>query len=139
MSETTDIPETVLVVEDDVIVRLVLADYLRLCGYRVFEATDGDEAMTVLGHPDWSVDVVLTALTPGNERPGFLLAERIRRVHAGVEVILARSPSGAVKAAGDLCERGPDHEKPYDPRLAVERIRLLRRGPTTRPFDRPAA
>jgi CheY-like chemotaxis protein len=39
---------TVLVVEDDVILRYTLAEWLRACGIEVFEAASGDEARAVL-------------------------------------------------------------------------------------------
>jgi CheY-like chemotaxis protein len=52
MSSKTQIPptelETVLVVEDEILVRTAIAEYLRHCGYRVVEAASADEAMTVL-------------------------------------------------------------------------------------------
>lgn len=124
--ETT--PETILVVEDDVIVRLVLADYLRQCGYRVFEAAAADEARTVLAHPEWPVHVVLAPAGNDSGVDGFALAREIRAGHPGTEVILTGSTAGAAEAAGDLCERGPDLARPYDPRLAVEKIRGLRRS-----------
>ncbi len=121
-------PETILVAEDDVITRLVLADYLRQCGYRVFEAATTDEALAVLSHPEWAVDVVLTHVSSGGLVDGFALARGVRASHPGIEVILAGSPAGAADAAGDLCERGPELSRPYDPKLAVEKIRSLRRG-----------
>ena len=39
--------ETVLVVEDDVLVRIVICEYLRHCGYRVLEAETGMELEAV--------------------------------------------------------------------------------------------
>ena len=39
--------ETILVVEDDVLVRMPIAQYLRDCGYKVIEAANADEATTV--------------------------------------------------------------------------------------------
>ena len=39
---------TILVVEDEVLVRMPLAEYLRDCGYRVFEAASVAEAKAVL-------------------------------------------------------------------------------------------
>jgi hypothetical protein len=39
---------TVLVVEDEVLIRMATADYLRGCGYRVVEVGSGDEAVAVV-------------------------------------------------------------------------------------------
>ena len=49
----------VLVVEDEALVRLTIADYLRDCGYAVAEAADTNEALEIFasGEP---VDVVFT-------------------------------------------------------------------------------
>ena len=53
------IDATVLVVEDDILVRMPIAAYLRHCGYRVIEAASSGEALTVLGQLDLTIDVVL--------------------------------------------------------------------------------
>jgi DNA-binding response OmpR family regulator len=116
----------VLVVEDDVLTRAILAEYLRHCGYRVFEAADSDEAARVVEHPDWRVDVILSAVEIRGSMDGFALSRWIRDSHPHVDVILAGSPRRAADAAGDLCENGPDLQKPYEPSQVVERIRRLR-------------
>jgi CheY-like chemotaxis protein len=65
LSRVTDKPnrqETTLFVEDEVLVRMPIAQYLRDCGYRVIEAANADEAMTVLmqagGVPGGLVSIV---------------------------------------------------------------------------------
>ena len=50
---------TVLVVEDEVLIRMAIADYLRDCGYRVVEAGNSHEAVRVL-KTDVYIDVVFT-------------------------------------------------------------------------------
>ena len=51
---------TILVVEDEVLIRLAVSDYLRDCGYRVVETGSGDEAVTILTKTDVRIDVVFT-------------------------------------------------------------------------------
>jgi CheY-like chemotaxis protein len=41
---------TVLVVEDEVLVRLMIAEELRSAGFQVIEAADADEALAVLAN-----------------------------------------------------------------------------------------
>jgi CheY-like chemotaxis protein len=48
MTETPQAQETVLVAEDDVLVRMPISQYLRDCGHKVVEAANADEAMTAL-------------------------------------------------------------------------------------------
>ncbi|HWO73418.1 MAG TPA: response regulator, partial [Dehalococcoidia bacterium] len=56
----SDLPKTVLVVEDEVLIRWVIAEHLRDCGYRVIEAGSGDEAIDVLRRTGLTIDVVLS-------------------------------------------------------------------------------
>jgi CheY-like chemotaxis protein len=49
---------TVLVPDDDVLVRMPVVQFLRDCGYRVVEAASTDEAITILQNTNTSVDVV---------------------------------------------------------------------------------
>lgn len=114
-----------LVVEDDVLVRLVIAAYLRDCGYRVFEAANGDEAIKLLQRDEAGIGVVLTDVEMPGETDGFALAQWIRRERPGVELVIAGTPARAAEAAGDLCEEGPQRAKPYEPSLALDRIRRL--------------
>ena len=50
-------PSTILVVEPDILVRMVIADYLRNCGYKVFEGVTADDVVTVLGSQQ-KIDVI---------------------------------------------------------------------------------
>jgi CheY-like chemotaxis protein len=115
--------ETILVVEPDLLVRAPLTEYLRQCGYRVFEAVHADEAMLVLKHGKFTVDVILSSVEMPGSMNGFQLAQWVRSHHPGVEMILAGTVQRAVNAAGDLCEDGPHLMKPYDPKTVVSRIR----------------
>jgi len=99
-------PRTVLLVEDDIVVRHPIAEYLRQCGFKVFEAAGGDEAREALTTPDLAIDVVLADMT--TRGGGFGLQSWIREQDLAVEVILAGSLEKCVVHAGELCrESGP--------------------------------
>lgn len=124
---------TVMVVEPDVLVRMVIAEYLRDCGYKVIEAVGSSEAWSVLdgGH---AIDVMLIEVSlPGDEN-GFELAHRIRQTRREVDVILTSGVTGSVQQSHALCEEGPV-KKPYDPKEVEARIRILleRRRAAKRP------
>ena len=107
--------ECILVVDDDVLVRMVIAGYLRECGFKVIEAVDADEAITVLEQPGVHVDVVFSDVEmPGMD--GFALTKWIRGARPDIAVILAGTPARAIDAAADLCKSGPDLAKPYEHR-----------------------
>jgi len=97
--------ETVLVVEHDVLVRLVIAGYLRDCGFRVIEAASGDEAIQLLERDEGRIDVVLTGVEMQGAMDGFALAQWVRRERPNIEVVMAGTPARAADAAGDLCEQ----------------------------------
>lgn len=117
--------ETILVVENDVLVRAPLTQYLRDCGYKVIEAASADEAMKVLLHQEIGVDVVFTVIDMPGATDGFGLAQWIREHRAGLDVLLAGTVRSAVREAKELCQEGPI-PKPYDAQLVHSRIlRLL--------------
>lgn len=118
--------ETVLVVEDDVLQRTAIAEYLRHCGYRVVEAVSADEAITLMNKTDIKVDVVFSAVEMPGSMDGFGLAQWVREVYPAIKVILTSTLVKAAHAAGDLCDEGPHLKKPYVPEQLVEWIKRLR-------------
>lgn len=116
-------PPTVLVVEDQVLVRLAVAEYLRDCGWRVLEAGNAAEALAVLEAADVAVDVLFSDVEMPGPMDGFGLARWVRAHRPGVRVLLTSGgvASAAAKAAG-LCQDGPLLAKPYDHREVVRRI-----------------
>jgi len=120
-------PQSLLIADSDALVRHGLAEYLRHCGYRVMEAASFEEAMTLLDWPDPDAqpDIVLSDIELGGGGNGFSLRAWLREHRPGIKVALAGNPVAAAKAAGDLCEEGPELARPYDPQLVVDRIRRL--------------
>ncbi|MBY0295305.1 MAG: response regulator [Methylobacterium sp.] len=117
---------TILIVEDEVLIRLVIADYLRDCGYRVHEASQADEAVTILNTPGLHIDVVFSDVEmPKGSMDGFGLARWVRTHHPGIPVILTSGAARSAEIAADLCETGPLLGKPYEPVHVVDRIRRL--------------
>ena len=116
---------TILVVEDEVLVRLVIAEYLRECGYKVHEAAHADEAIAVLQAPEVSIDIVFSDVVMPGIMDGFGLARWVHDNRPEVEVILTSSIDRSADIAGTLCEAGPLLEKPYEPHGVVDRIKQL--------------
>lgn len=119
--------QTVLVVEDEVLVRMVIADYLRECGYRVIEAGSAAEALTVLRSPE-SVDVVFSDIQMPGDMDGFGLAIWVRQNQPRIKMLLASGNARAAHTAGELCEDGPLEQKPYHPQTILARIQRLLAG-----------
>jgi CheY-like chemotaxis protein len=117
-------PATIFVVEPDILVRMVIANYLRECGYKVVEGVRADEVLTVL-QAGTAIDVILAEVRLDGSLDGFGLASLICQDHPEIDVILTSGVARAADKAGDLCEDGP-LEKPYHPQDVVRRINLLR-------------
>jgi DNA-binding response OmpR family regulator len=109
----------VLLVEGDITVRHPLAEYLRQCGFTVFEASTGDEAKHAL--TNLQVEVVLADMM--TEGSGFALQRWIKENNHTAEVILAGSVEKAVNRAAGICQEGPALAKPYEHHLVLDHIR----------------
>jgi CheY-like chemotaxis protein len=120
-------PRAVLVVEDEVLIRLAVSDYLRECGYQVIEASNAEEAIRVL-EAGVKVDVVFSDVNMSGRLDGFGLAQWVRRARSDIKVILASGAVRSAKAAGDLCHKGPFLRKPYAHEDLEREIRVLLAG-----------
>jgi CheY-like chemotaxis protein len=112
----------VLVVEDEWIVRMAVADQLRGCGYRILEAANADEAKATLDANDQVAIVFSDVQMPGSI-DGFGLARWVRQHRPGIRVILTSGVVRAHEVARDLCEEGAFIQKPYDLDELDRRIR----------------
>ena len=117
-------PPTILVVEDDVLVRSTAATYLRECGFDVIEANSADEALRVL-QAGVEVDILFSDIQMPGSMDGFGLAQWVRRERPRLKVILTSGAARTAKEAGDLFEDGPFLAKPYDHAELERHIRSL--------------
>ena len=68
---------TILVVEDELLIRLMIADALRAAGFSVIEAMNADEALAVL-RAGVSIDLVMTDIRVPGPTDGLGLADTVR-------------------------------------------------------------
>jgi len=123
-SASDDDKPVVLVVEDEVLIRMVIADYLRDCGYHVVEAGNGREAISLF-EAGMEIDVVFSDVQMPGDTDGFALARWVRSNRQGVKVILTSGVVRISEAAEELCEDGPLMQKPYEASEVERRIKLL--------------
>ena len=125
MAQESSEPQRLIVIDGDVLVRHVISDYLRTCGYVVIEAATTDEATIVLDDLALGVDAALCdADAPGSQSAFQLRAWALQR-RPEVQVILAGTTAAAANKAAELCEEGPQLRRPYDPQSVVEYIRRI--------------
>jgi DNA-binding response OmpR family regulator len=122
---------TVLVVDDEPIVREVVVSYLRREGYRTLEAGDGDSARRLLEEEPPNL-VVLDLMLPGTD--GLELCRWIRARSELPVIMLTARGDEADRIVG--LELGADDyvTKPFSPRELAARVRtVLRRTATDIP------
>jgi CheY-like chemotaxis protein len=95
-------PSSVLVVTD-ILIRMIIADYLRDCGYKVFEAVTADDVLPVL-ESGQKIDVIFAEVQLSGSMDGFGLAQWVREKHPDVDVTLTSGIARAAEKAGDLCD-----------------------------------
>jgi len=112
---------TVLVVEDEILIRLMVADALRAQGISVIEASNGDEAMRVL-QSSVPVELLLTDIRMPSALDGLALAQAARAARPGLKLIVASSQPAGHEVAG-LADAF--FAKPFDLKGVVQRVKSL--------------
>jgi two-component system, response regulator PdtaR len=108
---------TVLVVEDEIILRFVACEFLRDAGFVVVEAVSGDEALRYIrAHPD--IDVVFSDVRMPGKLDGLALYRQLAVEFPDLRVVMA---SGDAVPGPDT--KVPFFRKPYDLDEVVMTIR----------------
>ncbi|MBI3270949.1 MAG: CHASE domain-containing protein [Planctomycetes bacterium] len=121
--------ETVLVVEDEDSVRMLVRETLCQGGYRVVEARSGDEALANLARPEADVDLVIAdVVMPGMRGPDLL--RRIAEGRPRVKRLLMSGYTGGALDAGDAAGAGATLlPKPFTAKALLRRVRELLDAP----------
>ncbi len=94
-------PKTILLVDDDPMVRDVTRAFLERGPYRVIEAVDGDDALALLDRLDYEIDLLVTdVLMPRVD--GRELAMRVARHDPRIPVLLISGFCGFEKPPADM-------------------------------------
>jgi CheY-like chemotaxis protein len=113
-------PLSILVVEDEVLIRMMMANELRRAGYQVVEAAHADEALDVLKSSS-RVDLMITDIAmPLGSMDGTKLVRFVR----------GRWPQTKVMIASAHPPEGPEAldayiDKPVNPDKLIERVKDL--------------
>lgn len=125
MAEELQQPQCLIVADADVLIRNALAEYLRHCGYKVFEAATSDEVVTALEEGAVEIDALLADASLSGSLNAFELRIWVKQNYPDVEIVLAGNIDSAAKAAGHLCDEGPHLARPYDPESVAAHIKRL--------------
>ncbi|EJM42749.1 PAS domain S-box [Pseudomonas sp. GM33] len=116
--------ETVMLVEDDAAVRMLVLDLLKELGYRAHEAEDAKDALPVL-ESDLRVDLLVTDVgLPGMN--GRQLAEIARQHRPGLKVLFMTGYAQIAAERQGFLEEGMDMvTKPFSIDLLANKIRTM--------------
>jgi two-component system, response regulator PdtaR len=98
----TEAQVTVLIVEDHFWTRYMAAEYFRGSGYRVIEANNADEALSVFAAGN-RVHVVFSDIQMSGSMDGLALADWIAQRYPGLTVILTSGRRPEVLPANCRC------------------------------------
>jgi CheY-like chemotaxis protein len=113
--------ETILFVEDEMLVRLDMAEFLRECGYSVHEAANADEAREAL-NSKMAIDLVIADIRMAGEMDGIALPAWVKSNRAFV----SKGP------LHDPCDSIAFLTKPYTGRTLFDAVReALAKRPQT--------
>lgn len=125
VTKLEEAPRCILVVDDEVLIRFAIADYLRDCGYHVLEAANAAEALELLESQLDLVDLVFSDVQMPGAMDGFGLARWVRANRPWLPVILTSGNARTAELSEDLCEIGPLEAKPYDANSMAQRMASL--------------
>jgi CheY-like chemotaxis protein len=89
--------KTILVVEDDVLIRFMIADDLMASGYQIIQAATADEALKVL-QSSAHLDLILTDIRMPGSMDGLALAARARAQWPHLKIIVLSGDLPAISA-----------------------------------------
>jgi DNA-binding NtrC family response regulator len=111
----------ILVVDDEVIVRDSLKNWLREDGHAVESAADARQALTMLRESSWDM-ALLDIKMPGMD--GLELQRRIREIDKDIAVIIMTAYASVETAVRALKEGAQDYiTKPFDPEHLAHIVR----------------
>jgi two-component system, cell cycle sensor histidine kinase and response regulator CckA len=119
--------ETVLVVDDRAAIRDLVRETLEPCGYKILEASDGQEGLEVFERTANQVDLVITDLIMPR-LGGAELGRLIKQRRPETKILYVTGYSGEspiVEAGGTLLQ------KPFTPEALARKVRETLSGPSS--------
>ena len=111
---------TVLFVEDEVLVRMAVAEELRRAGFRVIEVANPDQALDVLAHA-FDVKLVLSDIQMPGSMDGLALARLVRAAYPTIKIVLTSGRS----VAGEPDDCDAFFAKPCNAAAMIRHIKAL--------------
>ena len=105
--------DTILLVEDEEEIKFVASTMLKEMGYKVIEASTGDEALEIFQKYKDEIDILFTDITMPGELNGVQLAARIESIKPDIELLFTTGYIDASVPDIKHIENYPMLYKPY--------------------------
>jgi CheY-like chemotaxis protein len=115
--------ETILMVEDDDLVRMSVQSLIESLGYRVVPARDGPDALEILRH-DTPIDLLFTDVVMPGGMHGPQLAAEARRLRPEIKVLYTSGYPGSEYAPEGLTAQQM-LSKPYEADELAAKLREI--------------
>ena len=116
--------ETILLVEDEPLVRMITRALLEQYGYHVLEASNGVEALKIWEEQSSSIALLVTDLVMPAGVSGQQLAGRLRELHPGLKFIFTSGYSAEIAGRQPQLRSGENFlQKPFPPDQLLDLIR----------------
>jgi len=107
--------ETILLVEDEAILRRMVTLIMRRLGYQVLEAINGREAMVLWQEHGLQIDLLLTDMVMPEGMTGLDLVEKLRAEKPNLKVIISSGYNAEMAGQGRPAAGGITYlQKPYE-------------------------
>jgi two-component system, cell cycle sensor histidine kinase and response regulator CckA len=117
--------ETILLVEDEQAVRCTAADFLRMRGYDVIEACDGQQALIAAQKRDGKIDLLITDVVMPNLSGGEL-GKELRNLRPDIKILFVSGYAGQTVLDHNVVNLETNFlQKPYSLKQLAKRIRAL--------------
>ncbi len=123
MPAAPELDSIVLIVEDEALIRVALADFLQDVGFKVLEAANANEAVEIIEKASVPIDLVFTDVRMPGTLDGIELAHWIRTSRPQIAVIVVSGDMGKAHVADTMPPADHFLCKPYDLNVAAVKIR----------------
>ena len=118
----------ILVVEDDVLLRLLVVEELTRAGFQVCEAADGEQAAAIIEEQPAAFSMLVTDIQMPGRLDGIQVAERMRTRFPAVPVLYTTGRPDVLAHVKNACPNEHVLEKPFAPEELLALVRQLLAG-----------
>jgi two-component system cell cycle sensor histidine kinase/response regulator CckA len=115
--------ETIMVVEDDELVRELVLVLLQRQGYKVLDVAQADQALAMCESYSSRIDLILTDLLMPGEMDGRDLAEQVLKIHPEIRVLLMSGYTTDAMVVSGEKEGVPFLQKPFTQQELAGKVR----------------